>query len=202
MNSCFMRVRRNLFCTLGVDMLRIAQIMSTFFVGSLVQGCGSDSLSFSSSQEIAVEIFGVHRATEEAPGTTSPRAIAMTFEKLVLVDENGTESELAPDETEEVSVISRPQIVFKESLKDYEGTVISSITAHFSKDTTATGKYKVRPLELATGTYATSKEFTVSKAKSYTMTIELEWLNTAVIDDDAADEVFVEPDAEVSLIEN
>jgi|GEM_PF-1571382 len=183
-------------------MFRIAQILSSLTAFWLIQACGSTSVGFSSTQEIAVEIFGVHRAKEDGPGTTSPKSIAMTFEKLVIVDDEGTESELAPDDEEEVNIISRPQIVFKESLADYDGTVVSRLKAHFSTEATATGKYKIRPLDLETGIYTTSKEFTVSKAKSYTMTIELEWLNTVVVDDDAADEVFVEPSAEVSIDEN
>jgi hypothetical protein len=171
--------------------------LTTILLGSFLGACGA--ASFDTSQKLNLEIQGVHRAPPAGTGDSSPKTMQLTFASLNLTDSDGQVVDLSPEEPLVVNVINRPEVFLEADLKEYDGKTFSSVALGFSSVAEVSGRYKIRPMDLTTSTFTESTGFTVSDAKSFTLRIEIEWLNTAFTDETLLDEVFVEPGFELKL---
>ena len=163
-----------------------------------LSNCGSTT--FDTANVLYFEIYGVQAKPEIAPGNASPRSITLTLESIALINSDGTDEVLDTAIDEEFEIIARPWIVYEKDLLDYIGTTFAGFKATFSQTASAKGKYKIRPLELSVADRVLVKDIEIQQSQAVTVSLKLNWLHTSLVDDVLLDEVFVEPDFELSAV--
>jgi len=177
---------------------RVLTYLSLF----LITSCGN-GLSLTTKQEIEVVIYGVNTAPESATGTQSPQFYELQFVNLVLITSDAEPVTFTPTTTETYKVINRPQIVYAESVSDYEGTEFSSAAATFTETVTVGGKYSTDySLTLTNPVFDVAKSFSVETGKGLKMTVLVNWKNTVIRDETAGTEEIQQPEFSVDIDSN
>jgi hypothetical protein len=166
-------------------------------VFALLASCGSTS--FDTSSAISFEIQGVYKKPAVATGTASPKWMSMTVEKIELLNgETATELDLLEAKT--FNVISRPQIFYLQDMELLIGNSYTGVRVTFNETAKISGKYYIRPITLSTPIQTADSAFTVAASKNIVAQFLLYWQHTVVIDEEALDEEFLEPDFVNTLI--
>jgi len=174
----------------------------TYLVLILATSCGN-GLSLTNEQEIEVVIYGVNTAPDSATGNQSPQFYELQFVNLILNQTSGDPVTLTPSSTETYKVINRPQIVYSESISDYESVEFSSAAATFTDAVVVGGKYRSDyTLTLTDPVFEVTEAFSVEKGKGLKMTILINWNNTVVRDETAETEEIQQPTFDVSIESN
>jgi hypothetical protein len=168
------------------------------FLG-LLTGC-SDTFSLSLKEKLLVSMVGIFEAPEGAEGNSEPRSMSFTLEKVTLIAEDGSETEMYEDDPAEFAIINRSQIIAEADAADYVGDSFSGIRVTFSPDVTVVGKVDdSMVVTLTQSDLLYSEAFTFEKAKELRFNIKTQWKNTITFDEAANTETAVPPSFDLEI---
>jgi hypothetical protein len=160
-------------------------------VFALLASCGSTS--FDTSSSISFEIQGVYKKPAVATGTASPKWIEVTVEKVELLNgETATELDLLEAKT--FNVIARPQIFYLQDIEPLIGNSYTGVRVTFNETARISGKYYTRPMTFSSPIQTADLAFTIAESQSVVAEFLLYWQHIVVVDEEALDEIFLEPD--------
>ncbi len=160
---------------------------------SVLTGCG-DTFSLSLKEKLLVAMVGAFEAPEGAEGNAEPRSMRFILEKVTLISEDSTETELYEDDPAEFNIISRSQIIAEADVSEHVGVSFSGIRVTFSPDATVVGKIDENMVVTLTQTdLQYGQPFTIEKAKELRLNIKTQWKNIVTVDEAAKTETAIAP---------
>ncbi len=163
----------------------------TTFTG--LTGC-AETFSLSLKEKLLVAMFGAFEAPEGSEGNAEPRSMSFTLEKVTLIADDGTETEMYEDEPAAFSIVNRSQIIAEADLAEQVGESYSSIRVTLSPEATVVGKIEdSMVVTLGQSELLYTEVFSIEKAKELRLNIKTQWKNIVTYDEAAGTETATAP---------
>lgn len=172
---------------------KLVQKLSCLIATLALSACGA-AASLDLDETLSIGMIGVFEAPASAVGNSEPRSMKFTLTDITVVDADGNITELYEDDPQAFTVISRPQVIFETSMKDFVGKTLASVTATFDASVTVAGQTSnAHELTLRQTIVRFTDGLMISKAKSKRLDINVQWKDTIAFDADSNSETVTSP---------
>jgi hypothetical protein len=141
-------------------------------------------------------MYGVSKSPDGATGTRDPKFQIYELLKVDIVSEDGaTSTNLFDGEEQQIfRIVDREQLIYSKKIKELVGNSYSSVQLSFAPEVSGgDSEDKALTFNLSNPILTLPQSFAVTKAKSLTLQIKINWGNTL------SDEAMTEPQYTLSM---